>query len=75
MLTRDSGVPGTEPLCDICKERPWAADKPIYLSAGYREFVCGARLCSECQAVIEAVLDELADRKVSQEMRTENWGK
>ena len=62
-----------EPLCDICKEKPWGPDKAIYVATAYWEFLCGARLCEDCQAIIEATMDELAGRQVSQQMRTESW--
>lgn len=63
-------------ICDICKKEPWdEEDYPVYVSTGYKEFVCGCRLCASCKAVIEATMDELAGRAVSSQMRTENWGR
>ena len=59
--------------CDICKTGEWSGQ--IYLSSTYWEFVCGARLCAECAAVIEATMDELANRPVGELMRENNWGK
>lgn len=59
--------------CDICKEGEWGG--AIYLSATYWEFVCGARLCSDCSAILEATMDELAQGPASEDMRTDNWGR
>lgn len=59
--------------CDICKEGEWGG--VIYLSTTYWEFVCGARLCDDCAAVLEATMDELAGKPISELMRQENWGR
>lgn len=65
-------MPGDYIKCDICKENEWGG--AIYLSTTYWEFVCGARLCADCAAVIEATMDELATRPVGELMRTDSWG-